>query len=167
MPVALRRLIAIAALRAGPQDLPASVQLLLAAIAADMATGIAGAASALPLPQAFAVAGLSVGLGIVFTYLVLYLRGLSSRFWQTASALFGTDAIITLVALPLSLALARYVTPEQTAEAPPMLALALLGVLAWNIAVVGRIFRNALNLRALGGFAVGLAYVLLTSGIVF
>ena len=164
----LSRIAAIASFRAGPQDLPASLRLLMIVVIADILVSLASLTRVLSGGQAFLVVVFSIGLGMLFAYLVLYLRGVSARFRQTAIALFGTDVIISLVALPLSLALSRHIGPDGGAnEVPAALAFGLMAVVIWNISVVTRIFREALDQTLLGGFLIALAYVFLTTGTAF
>lgn len=148
----LRSLLDIALLRAGPQDVPYSPALvgLTAAVAAAVSypaisTFSPGSDPALQLL-------VLIGFNAAFAYAVLQLRGLGARFVQTATALFGTDALITAVALPL---LRLSGAPESQA---PAAVLVFIGLLFWNLAVVGHIFRHALSVAMGAGVMVALAY---------
>lgn len=159
------RLAAILSLRAGPQILPAAAGLLTAIVIADLLLSVAVLSTGLDFGQALLMVATSIGAGLLFCYAALYLRSLSNRFLQTATALFGTDLIITLVAMPLSLIAVQQLQPDGTSTLSPDVALGLLIVTVWMLAVVGGIFRHALDLSWPAALAVALAYVLVTAGI--
>ena len=151
---ALRRLLDICLLRAGPQDLPYSRDFLILTMAASLGAG--GLAVAALEESRFAL--LELGLTYLFTlgflYAVLSFRRLTSRFMQTASAVFGADALITLVALP-----ALHAASGEGAERP-VTGLAMLALGLWNLAVLGHIFRHALDTILPVGVLVALGYVI-------
>jgi hypothetical protein len=163
----LSRLAAIVSLRAGPQDLPASRQLLIALLALDLMVSVIALGSVVPVGQALLTAGAALGLGLGFAYLALVLRGKPNRFLQTATALVGIDLVISVLALPLTLALVSQAAPDGSVSPNPALGVALLAVLAWNVTVVANTFRHALDQRWPAGVIVALAYVFLTTGVAF
>lgn len=144
--------------------LPASQPLLLMLVGLDLLLSTAILSSGMAPGQALLMVASSLGLGLLFCYFALYLRSFGGRFLQTATALIGTDIIITAVAMPLSLAVVRQLE-AGAGELAPELALGLLVVTAWMLAVVGGIFRHALNLPWLLSLAVALAYVIVTASI--
>lgn len=152
--VSVRCILDIALLRRGPQDLPFSWNLTLLAMAASIATTVA-ADLIQPLPGATAAHVLVTLLYTwAFFYGVLQMRGLETRLVQTLAAVFGTDAIITLVALPL------LHTMTATTGTPAIAALAILFIYGWNIAVVAHILRHALSTSRGPAFLWGLGYIL-------
>lgn len=161
----ISQLFAILSLRNGPQILPASQPLLSVLVALNLLLSVTVLLSGLPLGQALLLVTSSLGLGLLFCYFALYLRGFSSRFLQTAIALIGTDILISLVSLPLSLAVVQQLWVEGATELAPELAFGLLVLTAWMLAVVGGIFRHALNLPWPAALAVALAYVIVTASI--
>lgn len=163
----ISRIAAIARFRAGPQDLPADPRLLGAVVAVDAVVNIVAMSFFTAAGQAAVVVLAALGLALMFSYIAVYLRGGVNRWLQTATALIGTDAIISLLSLPLSAAIARHVQPDGTSSADPLLSLAMLALLAWYWAIAGRVFRAAMDLPPLGGLAVALAYVLVTAGFAF
>lgn len=163
----LSRLAALASLRGGPQDLPASQSLLTTLLALDLAISLIALGSVVSPGQALLSAGVTLGLGLGFTYLALVLREKPGRFLQTATALIGIDLVISLVALPLTLTLVSQAAPDGSVSPEPALGVALLAVLAWNVAVVANIFRHALDQRWPAGVIVALAYVFVTTGVAF
>jgi hypothetical protein len=159
------RLAAILSLRAGPQTLPAAPGLLTAIVVVDLLLSVAVLSTGLDSGQALLMVAMSIGAGLLFCYAALYLRSLSNRFLQTATALFGTDIIITLVAMPLSFIAIQPLAPDGTGTLGPDVALGLLIVTVWVLAVVGGIFRHALELSWPAALAVALAYVVVTASI--
>ena len=151
--ILLRRLVDIALLRAGPQDLPYSTQLLgLCAAAAALATFLGMARFSADSGAILPVVVL-IGFNFAFLYAVLNIRRLLPRLVQTATALFGVDTLITVLALPL-IGMAR---PEGGS---PLTTIAIAGLLIWNLAAVAHILRQALDTTMAAGVAVAMAYVL-------
>lgn len=152
----LMELVGILRLQRGPQDLPGTTGALAAAIAVScvlslVALGIMGNDN--PALQIAVAAGFT----LLFVGVALQLRKLGNRFVQTATALFGTDALLTLIALPATMGLDR-----SSEEISPLAALWLLGVLLWTLMVVGHILRNALDLPLVGGVLAALVYLFLS-----
>jgi len=155
----LQRLLGIALLRAGPDELPCSNALLGGTIAATAAINYPVIQRYTPEVEPLVQILLLIVYNAAFLAGALWLRGLPGRFTQTATAVFGTDAIISAVALPVLLGLGQ---PNETNGLAAGLFLALL---LWNVAVVSRILRAALSMTT--GFAVGLALVYLFGASVF
>ncbi len=148
-----QRLLGIALLRAGPQDLPYSAALMGAAIAATAAINLPVIQRFTPQAEPLVQIGLLVAYSLAFLGLALWLRGHGARFVQTATALFGTDALISMVALPVLLVIGR---PD---DANALGALAFLGLLIWNIAVVSHILRAALSVGGAVSLVASLGYI--------
>ncbi len=138
----LRILGRIAVLRAGPQDLPAGSTSLLTALFlyAGIAVG-SGSASENPAPGLDLVIALVVPFAC--TVVLLALRGVLPRLNQTAAALFGTGALISLLNLPIWF--------SDAVPMPPALVVLALTALFWSLAVDAHIWRNALELPYAGG----------------
>ena len=152
----LMALVDILRLQNGPQDLPGTSSALAATIAVScalslIALGIMGNDN--PALQIAAAAGFT----LLFVGVALQLRRLGNRFVQTATALFGTDALLTLIALPATAGL-----DQAAEEISPIAAVWLLGVLLWTLVVVGHILRNALDLPLIGGVLAALLYLFLS-----
>jgi len=72
-------------------------------------------------------------------------RGKMSRLKQTFTALFGTDALLTLINLPFIV----YDLPQGGQEATGvdlLVAFAQLGLMAWSLLVIAHILRHALEM---------------------
>lgn len=149
-----RRLLNICLLRAAPQDLPCSWELLGLTLVASLGLAYAAmqAYGPTPNPMLALLADLLFTLG--FIYGILAFRGLKIRFIQTASAIFGTDAIITLVALPVIHA----ASIGATQDAFTLFAMASIGI--WSLVVLSHILRHALSLPLPGGILVAFGYIL-------
>src|SRR5699024_1650948 len=84
---------------AAPQYLPSAWELFGLTLIASLGLGYPAMQAYGPAPNS--VPALLIGLlfTLIFIYGSLAFRGFKIRFIQTASAIFGADAIITLVAL--------------------------------------------------------------------
>lgn len=143
----LWRLIGIIVLRLGPQDLPAGASALVLSVVLYIAvTGLSLSLGETTGNGALVIV-LAVVLPLVLVRIVLALRGRPARWLQTVTALFGTSALLSALALPLS-ALAGNGDP---AVIP---ALASLALFAWSFAVDAHIWRHALDVAFVTGLAV-------------
>ncbi|EAR21415.1 hypothetical protein [Nitrococcus mobilis] len=148
-----RQLFDICLLRTAPQELPCSWEVLGLTLTAGLGLGYAAMWVYGPTPDALPtlLVGLLFTLG--FIYGILAFRGLRIRFVQTASAIFGTDAIITLISLPV-------LSAAGTGNAQDAyLLFAMAGLGTWNLLVIGHILRHALSLPLPGGLLVALGYI--------
>lgn len=148
-----RALVRISLLRNGPQDLPYSGELLGLCVAASLGVGylvLRGfRLSPTPGPDLL----LTLVFSLAFVYGVLALRGMTNRFIQTATAFFGTDVIVSLVALPV-LQLGTGAGSQS-----PVSGLAMIGITLWNIAIIGHILRHALSASFAFGILIALGYL--------
>lgn len=149
----IRRLVGICLFQNGPQELPASWNLLAAAVAADIVISYPLALGVSPSDYPGLQVLLAMILGIAFIRAALAARGLPGRFLQTATAFFGTDALLTLLALPIAVTL----PPEPD----PQIGMARFGLLLaqlWSIAIMGHILRHALSVALGVGVLVAFGY---------
>lgn len=151
----IRRLIAVCLLQEGPQSLPASWNLLTVIIAVDVALGYPAAAAYSPSGQAAAQVIVSTVLAAGFAYLAVDLRGYRERFVQTATALFGADAVVTLAALPIAITMSPAAGREVTMADFGMLVIGI-----WNLVILGHILRHALSITLSTGVLIALGYTL-------
>jgi hypothetical protein len=133
----------IALLRKGPQDLPASVPLLVATIAAYFAVN--AAMSAL-LPPTAGPWVLQLLLDIAFTLAwyvgLLTLFGRRERFVQTVTAVFGFQMLVAPLWITTAHLLLR--EPQNNTLLLPVTLLGLV-LLGWVLAVNGRIVQAAIE----------------------
>lgn len=152
----LMTLVGVLRLQNGPQDLPGTSGALAATIVVSFALSLIALGIMGNDNPALQIA-VAAGFTLLFVGVALQLRRMGNRFMQTATALFGTDALLTLIALPATAGLDR--TAE---EISPLAAVWLLGVLFWTLVVVGHILRNALDLPLIGGVLAALLYLFLS-----
>src|SRR6056297_2654868 len=98
------RLAGLLLLRRGPQDLPAGWPALLFTILAYVGVMAFNLGRGEGHPAPGAVMMLAVGLPLTPTWIVLTIRQRTERWTQTLTALFGSNALLSIVTLPFSLA---------------------------------------------------------------
>lgn len=158
----------IALLRRGPEDVPASVFLLVLLNVVTLASyALAAAIITLDLGLFMAQILLNLALSLLLTAAVLSLADRSRRFLQTATAIAGAE----LVLAPLSwLLIALGHAYEGSKPYPLGPYLAQLLVFAWDIVIVGHIYRRALERSLRVGILLSVAcaiIVLSTVALVF
>jgi hypothetical protein len=94
--------------------------------------------------------GLDIVLLVLFTRLSLAWIHKSERYLQTLCALLGTDALITLAAIPAS---AVMLVPSN--DIAVLAFFTVIGLMLWHWAVIGYILHQALEQPL--GFSLGLA----------
>jgi hypothetical protein len=147
-------------LRRAPQDLPASDSLLWVTLAADLCAGIlVGLASGMSLALSLIQGGAEVAMLLGLLHLGLYLTGRLRRFTQSATALLGSGALISFIAV---LPLALNPTGSEDSDAATLGAVLLLALVVWGILVTGHIIRHTFNLTLGQGVGLALAVELLT-----
>jgi len=134
--------IQICLLRQGPQNLPTSGILLAITLTAHTVMSILLSSVALSAANALLSGVVDTLLLVVLTGALLYARQRNTRVIQTVTALAGTGAIITLIALPVSGWLHG---ADQAAGEGGFALLLLLFLTGWSLAVAGHIFRHALS----------------------
>jgi len=151
----VRLFLAICLYQKGPQDVPASAALFYLMVLAYFVIGavVLGMQTGWVIGLVQAVVELVLVLG--FAWGLLALSRKPARFQQTATALLGSDTLISVVALPLLLSVK--VAPQ--AAVPYVL---LLGLMLWSIAVTGHILRHALSKPLSLGIGLAVLYFLAT-----
>lgn len=97
-----------------------------------------------------------VGLTIFFCWIILKIFNKTARFYQVATALFGTDAMLNFFAVP---ALSTVAAGHDTAFTDFF----LLGLMIWHWLVSGFIFKNALSASFFLGLGVAMLYIVSSS----
>lgn len=146
----LRLFLDIALFRKGPQDVPESRVLLSLALASDLAISTVVGALEGDVLDAVLQALLASLLLLAFLGLVLLLTSHRGRFTKTATAVLGCDALVTLVALPVSL----------VSDALSGLSLLIMGILIWNLMIFAHILKHALDIRYALSLALALIFTL-------
>ena len=134
--------IQICLLRQGPQDLPLSGILLAITLIAHTVMSILLSNVSLSAASALLSGVVDTVLLVVLTGALLTVQRRNARVIQTVTALAGTVAIITLVALPVS---GWRHGADQAAGEGGFALLLLLILTGWSLAVAGHIFRHALS----------------------
>jgi len=153
-------------LRAGPEDMPAGQQPLLVAVGLYLAVGVLldvavtgegagglGGGVMLLAADALVLAGYSAGLAV--------LRDRRPRIPQMLTALFGATAMLGLLAWPLVA-----MQPSGTEVADSQLgfwSVAMIVLFAWNLVVLGQIYRRTLEFGAAIGVLAALGYFIISS----
>ncbi|AWN16480.1 hypothetical protein [Salinisphaera sp. LB1] len=164
----VRRLVDLMLFRRGPQDMPGDQATLVVSIAAYCIVLFVQVALVGPLAAALVQAGLATLMLGLYVAVILRLRGLSNRFNQTATALFSSGTVLTLIMLAPTRALRPYLDalrsatdPSQVPMPSPLFALAYLVVGIWGLAIYTHIYRHALNVPIFFGVAVTVGFELL------
>lgn len=145
----------ICLLRAGPQDVPASRELLAVVLGLSVASNlifVLGRTSPIEA-LVFVVSALGILLGLV--YLLLAVFGYRERSLQTLTALGGSGLVLSVLAVPV-LFLALLVPGSAN---PFAWLLLLLNV--WGLVVIAHVLRHALSVHIVQGGLLALGYLYL------
>jgi hypothetical protein len=155
----LQLFVDICLLRAKPQDLPVSSFLFGLTIVVALAAAMPGLLFTMEgIPTALAAAAMNMALVLIFLRGGLYFLHKDPRFLQTATALFGSGAVLDLLAIPVYFIMA----PEPGTDiVSPLGSLLFLLFLVWNLIVVGHILRHSLDIKLGAGIAVAIIYLVL------
>lgn len=141
----LKIFIDICMLRAKPEDVPSSANLLGAALVAYALVSLALASASLPLHNALLYALADTLILSLITHTLLLLRRLPARLVQTLTALAGTGTLFGLAALPFT----------HLSELSPV----LFSLLIWSVAVTAHILRHALSVSFMMGVLASFGYL--------
>ena len=160
----VRRLIDVMLFKRGPEDMPGNQSTLAASAAVYCILLFAQAVQIYaPAPSAAQALLATVLLGL-YVSVILRLRKVSNRFPQTATTMFSVGALVALVVIPPTRAMAPYwqavsrASDPENVPMPPVLMLLVFVLLAlWKLAVDSHVYRRALGSTvALGiGAAIG------------
>jgi hypothetical protein len=153
----------ICVLRAAPQDLPASRELLGLAMAGYLLVSFLLSLPAYPPVDAGQLALMDAVLLVLFAVTVLYIPGKIARLTQTLTALSGTGTLLGLFALPVIQLLSPDHESGQLSLLAGMLWLALFG---WNLIVVAHIMRHALSVNLPVAIGIAMLYTLVAMQII-
>lgn len=146
----IKLLFDICLFKKGPQDLPYSVWLLRVLAAADVIVSFLMVSLGTKWLDSLKQALVSVLLIVVFSWVLLYLARKRGRFYQTTSALLGSDAVISFFALPA-------MGSMMIGQGSLLAFIVTIGLMIWHWAVTGHIIRNALGQTLV--FSLGLAFL--------
>ncbi len=134
----------------GPQDLPPSVWLLRLLAVVDVIVSFLMISIRTNLAVSLLQAMVSALLIIGFSWFMLFLARKGGRFYQTASALLGTDTLISFFALP-------GMASMMIGGGALLAFIITIALMIWHWAVTGHIIRNALGQT--WAFSLGLAFL--------
>ncbi len=158
----LRFFLDLCLLKAAPQDAPASQGLLGLTLVAYVLVGLAAGVRVLGGAGSALSASLVDALVLLATiWVALQLRGRSARFAQTATALLGSGALLTALALPL-----QPLAGADTDGGSGLVQLAGIlgiGLMIWIQIVIGHILRHALEVPLIMGVLLAIAYMFLAN----
>jgi len=150
----------IALWRKSPAQLPASTFLLgLVASLVAVLELLSALLPPNPSDRVLMRVALSVGLPLVFAWVVLRIAGRPQRFLQTGSALLGVALLAQLLLYPLD-SLLSLIGNDRLASLPLILLL-FMGVVGYVFACVN-IWRAALDAGVAVGAVVSIGYLLLS-----
>lgn len=163
--VVVRRVLELMLFRRGPQDLPGDQITLAISVTAYC---IMLCVQALMLAPPFAAAAQALLVAVLMgLYLaaILRLKGLMNRFIQTATGLFASGAVLTLLSLaptqaflPFARAVQEGTDPSQAPMPPTVALLAYAVVGIWGLAIYSHIYRHALDASIYVGVGAALGF---------
>lgn len=139
------RYIDLCRLKASPADMPTSDKLLKMTLLAYFIIGIAISRIDSAWSASVLTSFTDTLFMIIVIKLVLYVKGLQTRYQQTLIALAGSGIILNLIGFPLMIWL------NQTDKLEQGTSLAMLFIIAlmfWSLMVIAHIFRQALDIKA-------------------
>lgn len=134
----------------GPEDVPHSPPLVAVLVAALMLLSVLIVVLFEPLYVVEKLMGSVLALLAWFALLSLLLKfkELGNRLLQTMAACLGTDLVISLISVPLQLAVMSATAETQLGTVSRF---GLLSLMIWDILVKGHIYSGALNISRLQG----------------
>jgi len=150
----LNLLFNICLFKKGPQDIPYSIALLRLSLIAYTLISYLLIRLSIESLKALLQVGVEIILVIGFAYLLLALSNKLNRFVQTCCTFLGSDALITLCAMP--------VIASLSIDSGNILALfAMLAMMIWHWLVTAHIIRHAINQSF--SFSLGIAFLYIFS----
>jgi hypothetical protein len=148
----------IALHRRGPQELPASTFLFVLVLVAYLVIAAIALQFAPTLERAAVLLAFETAVYCGFIWGVLKAFNHDQRFKQTATALLGTDALLSLLSLPLLLWTRELDTSGATTTAPDFFRVLLL---IWSIDISGFVLSRGIGRPYILGVSIMIGYVLL------
>ncbi|MDH3377368.1 MAG: hypothetical protein OEQ39_10465 [Gammaproteobacteria bacterium] len=145
--------------RAKPQDVPESDQLVVATALLALVTSLPTASIGETFGATLAISTLQILIFAAVIWLVLRYNGVSERWRQTITALFGALTIMQLFGWIVSPGTDQTTQPIATSTLPAPLVMV---VAAWYLAVMTHILRHAIESSIVKSFLIGCAVQLLT-----
>jgi hypothetical protein len=148
----IKLLFNICLLKKAPQDLPFSINLLKILVIINIIINFLLMNMSVNWFSALLKAAVGILLLCGFSWLCLFFSGKLRRFYQTTTALFGTDSLIDLFALPT-------IATMAVNQGGLLAFLVMMALIIWHWVIMGHIMRNALQQSF--SFSLGLALLYL------
>ena len=140
-------------LKKGPESVPSSANLFIVLLISNFIVESLLGLSVYPLWPSVLLAGLSVFFLLVFTWFWLMMFKFGNRFLQTASAFVGVSLFTNILFfLPVLFFWKMDILSDQS------YAMINLMLILWVLSIYAYIYKNALNISFLLGFALAITY---------
>ncbi|MCL7420832.1 MAG: hypothetical protein M8364_08020 [Methylobacter sp.] len=149
----IKLLFDICLFRKGPQHLPYSPWLLRITVVVYALVNFLMINIGVSRLYTLLMVGVGILLVVGFSWTMLYFGHKRARFYQTTSALLGTDAMISFFAMP---GVASMMTGGMTLLAFSV----MIGLMIWHWAITGHIIRHALDQTLMFGLGLAFLYLL-------
>lgn len=137
----LKTLLNICLLKAKPQDLPASQQILVLSFIAAVVTQLLSSRPESKPAQDLLLSSLQYGLYALIIWMLLNYKNKSARYVQSMTALFGTSALIQIIASPIL----RKIDPADITSLSQNSKLLLMLILIWGFVITVTILKETLE----------------------
>lgn len=147
-------------LQGGPEDIPASLEVLLLIVMLNAGFSISLQMLAEPVAPETAVGmtGLALALDVLVLAGLLLFKAVKGRLVPTLTAIFGVDLLISLLAVP-AVFMATQMDKSPWLSVSVFFQMLLMG---WNLAVRGFIYHRTLRIGILQANMLSLTLFLLT-----
>ncbi len=142
----------ICLLRKGPQDCPYSFFLLQLAIVLNILVNFLLLHLSTGWVETLQQIAVEITMTLGFAYAVLWFFKKTGRFYQTATALLGSDIVISFIGLPIF-------STFSTDRPFPFANVLILLLMIWYWLVIGHILRHALDKHWSIGLSFSLLYI--------
>ncbi|NKB38295.1 MAG: hypothetical protein GKR93_14215 [Gammaproteobacteria bacterium] len=146
-----------------PQDLPASKELWFVTLLSYLTSSIILTLTTQAVETSLISGILDTTILATLTLATLRFKGVSERWLQVTSALYGTGFLFGIAAIPLSYLLS---TLPQESPVVFLVFLFVISLMLWNIGVMAHILKHALSSTMLLGVMLALSYVCVITMIV-
>ena len=148
----IKSLFDICQLKKAPQDLPHSINLLKIVLIANLLVNFLQSNLSIYWFSALLIAVVGVLLIGGFSWISLFFSRKMPRFYQTTTALLGTDTLIGVFMLPV-------IATMSLGQGGTLAFLVMISLIIWYWIITGHIMRNALEESL--SFGLGLAFLYL------
>jgi len=98
---------------------------------------------------------------ILFTWLLLRLRGFDPRFQQTVTALAGAGSCLGIIGIPV-VYFFKQVSVNEPSQLSGLAMLMMIGLMLWSLMVTAHIFRTSLEIKPSSAVLLTISYTILS-----